>query len=541
MGDDFSLEDALIILKRRLAHFILPVVILAPLGVLAIMLLPAKYTAQGTILVESAQIPADLVRSTINAYAQERIQTIKQRVMTRPRLLEIADKYALFPKEAGLSESERVDRMRARLKVSLITTDGRTFNNRDNTIAFNVSYTDRSAEKAFQVANEFMSAFLTEDVRARTAGASNTTEFFKQESQRIAADVAAMEQRIADYKSANSEALPEHLNMHLATLERLNRDLAAQDASIAALDEEVRFLETQLTSYFAGAGPEDGPGKQLQDLKSELVRLRSVYHDAHPSVQAVKDQIAALEREMRPSKEIQTMQSALAKAEADLQAARRALEAGDPALAEKQAAVEKAQAALSDRIARETAGGGDLMSAQLKGRISVANSRRALLVSQRKETEAAIADLQQRIAKTPEVERGLQALTRNYENVFKEYQDVLAKQQEAQLAENLEDNQKAEKFSVLEPALKPELPSSPERAKLIVLALIVSLGVGGAIALGAEFLSATLRGRAHLEKLIEGDPIAVIPQFGDDKRLLKGPLRLGPRGGNADAPIADAA
>ena len=220
MGDEFSIEDAIIILKRRFFYFLIPVLIIAPLGILTVMLLPAKYTAQGTILVESQQIPTELIRSTINAYAQERIQTIRQRVMTRNRLLEVAEKYSLFPRSLGLSETERVKLMRERLDVSLITSDFNRNAARDGTIAFTVAYTDRDDNKAFQVANEFMTLFLSEDVRSRTTGASNTTEFFEREATRLRDSVATIEERISEYKTSNANSLPEHLNMHLDMLER---------------------------------------------------------------------------------------------------------------------------------------------------------------------------------------------------------------------------------------------------------------------------------------------------------------------------------
>ena len=63
----------------------------------------------------------DLVRSTVNAYAQERIQTIRQRVTTRERLLAISDKFDLFPSEQGYTDSRRVVLMRERLGVWPIT------------------------------------------------------------------------------------------------------------------------------------------------------------------------------------------------------------------------------------------------------------------------------------------------------------------------------------------------------------------------------------------------------------------------------------
>lgn len=541
MGDEFTLEDALIILQRRLLFFIIPVLVLAPVGLIGVMLLPAKYSAQGTILVESAQIPSDLVRSTINAYAQERIQTIRQRVMTRNRLLEIDKKYALFPKEWGLTETERVDRMRANMQISSIRAEtNRGGSQRDGTIAFTVSYTDRSPEKAFQVANEFMSLFLTEDVRTRTAGAANTTEFFQQEMRRLGAAVDSTEERIAQYKSEHADALPEHLNMHLDMLERATRDLASNEASIATLTQELRFLESQLTSYFAGSGAEGGPARELTALKAELVRLRAVYHDTHPSIRAVRDQIGALEAELRPSAVIQEIQSSLASAENDLRNAERTLEAGDPVIEEKRQALMDLQTRLSERIATEMRSGrGDFLSAQLQGQIAVANSRRTLLENQRTDLETTIADLQSRIARTPEVERGLQRLTRNHANLTNEYQSMLAKEQEAQLAENLEDNQKAERFSILEPAQRPEEPSSPERGKLAVLALFVALACGSGVALGAEFFFATVRGRHHLAHVIDAHPIAVIPHFrrGGEKKKRR-PFfggRASPRPGAASA------
>lgn len=514
MGDEFTLEDALVVIRRRWLLFLAPAVVTAVLGVLTVMLLPAKYTAQGTILVESAQIPSEMVRSTVNALAQERIEVIKQRVMTRARLLEIADKYDLFPKRLGLSETKRVQRMRERLLIQPVVTGGQRQALRDGTIAFTVSYTDGDPDKAFQVANEFMSLFLSEDVRSRTAGAENTTAFFRQETQRLAGAVDTMEERIAQYKSQNAGSLPEHLQNHLDMLERARRDVANSQTSLAALEEEQRFLETQLAGYYSGASGEGGPASELTRLKSELAQLRSVYKDAHPSVQAVRDQIRSLQAEMAPSKDIQDLQTALIRAETDLKSAQKDLPVGDPGIAERRKAVAAAQQALSDRIAKQAASGGqDFMSAQLMGRISLANSRRGMLEEQIDASRAAIVDLEQRIARTPEVERGLAALMRNRDNLFREYQDVLAKQQAAQLAENLEDNQKAERFSIIDSAQRPEKPSSPERLKLSVLAIFFAGAVGGAAALGVEFLRPTVRGKSHLEKLVSAPLIAVIPDF----------------------------
>lgn len=515
MGDEFTLEDALIILQRRILYFIIPALVIAPIGVVAVMLLPTKYTAQGTILVESQQIPTEFVRSTINAYAQERIQTIRQRVMTRNRLLEVADEYRLFPRELGLSETERVQRMRNQLNVNLITTSANRGSG-DNTIAFTIAYTDRDPRKAYLVANKFMTLFLDEDVRARTTGASNTTEFFEKETARLRNAVADLENRVSAYKSENAGALPEQLNTNLDMLERAQRELSAAQSSIVQLEEERRFLESQLIS---GGSGNNSLVSELTRLESELARLRATYHDAYPEVIAKRDEIAALKRRMAPSENIKRLRDNLVAAEDRLTALERADPQDANAIAAATAEVEKARTALSDKITEETRkGANDATGIQIEGRIAVVENRIKMLNKSVDVTQEKISRIEERVARTPEVERGLAALTRDHDNLFREYQDILARQQDAQLAENLEENQQAEKFSILEPALNPEEPSSPDRPKLIFAALVAALGMGAATAFGVEMFKGRLRGRSHISNVMEGPPIAVIPYFHGEKQ-----------------------
>ena len=524
MGDEFSLEDALIILKRRVLAFVIPAILIAPIGIIAVLLLPAKYSAQGTILVESQQIPTEMVRSTINSYAQERISTIRQRVMTRNRLLEVADEYQLFPRSLGLSETERVNLMRNRLKVDLITTSAQARSaNRDNTIAFTVGYTDRDPEKAFLVANKFITLFLDEDVRSRTTGASNTTEFFEREATRLRDEVAQMEKRVSDFKSSNAGALPEHLNMHLNMLERARSELATAQSSVTQLEEERRFLETQLIS---GSSGDNSMAAELAALESQLARLRATYRDNYPEVVAKRDEIASLKARMAPSENIRRLRDELSKSEDALTVLERSADADADAIATAEKSVEDARNALSERISEETRkGSNDIAGVQMEGRIAVIENRIRMQTKRMDETMAQIANLEERIARTPEVERGITALTRDYENLFSEYQDVLAKRGNAQLAENLEENQQAEKFSILEPALRPDKPSSPDRPKLIVAAVFLALAAGGMVALGLELLQARIRGRSHLASILDGQPIAVIPYiYSDADKKSRWPL-----------------
>lgn len=532
MNDDFSLEDVIIILKRRLVYFLAPVLVLVPAGLIAILLLPSMYEAKGKILIESQQIPEEWVQTTINAYAEERIQTIAQRVLTRNKLLEVADKYALFPKELGLTESERVEKMRQNFRVDIISSGSgggqrRKKSATDNTIAFTVSYSDPSPEKSFQVANEFMTLFLSEDVRTRTEGASTATEFFTQETRRLAEAIDQMDERIAKYKSENADALPENLDLHRDTLIRSQEELARAQAAVKFAEEELTAIQTQVATYLAGAGGTAGPAQEIQRLKTQLAALRADKTDSHPDVRAVRDQIRALERQLAPSAAVQKLREELAAADAALKEARNAVPVDEAVLADRRSSAASAREALSSQIAKEAAAGSaDIVMTQLQGRMDTTASRLASNEDQIASLKKTIADMQDRISRTPIVERGLSTLTRDYQNLTTEYQTLRDKQSAAVLSANLEGDQKSEKFTILEAAQRPDKPTSPKRGQLTVLLVVGALGVGAACAAFAEIAFASLRGRRHLESISAEPPIAIIPYIDAGKKTRLPFLRL---------------
>src|SRR5260370_8073480 len=81
------------LIKRRALYFVIPFILVLPVGLAVAVLLPATYLSEGKILVQSQQIPTELVRPTVTSAAQERIQFINPRTMTRQNLLSRTDKF----------------------------------------------------------------------------------------------------------------------------------------------------------------------------------------------------------------------------------------------------------------------------------------------------------------------------------------------------------------------------------------------------------------------------------------------------------------
>ena len=77
-GDDLGLDPSYYygILKKRIFYILVPFVLVLVAGSAAAMLWPPTYLSEGKILVESQQIPADLVKPTVTTASKERIQVI---------------------------------------------------------------------------------------------------------------------------------------------------------------------------------------------------------------------------------------------------------------------------------------------------------------------------------------------------------------------------------------------------------------------------------------------------------------------------------
>ena len=168
--------------KRRWAYFVLPFVTILSAGVAAALLWPPTYLSEGRILVQSQQIPSELVRPTVTSAAQERIQVIQQRTMTRDNLIAIADKFKLFPdKRALMSPTELVAEVKKNTKIAPVDLQldfkQRTRAAMENpTIVFSVGFEYGNPAVAAQVANELMTRILNEDLRDRTSRATDTTQ-----------------------------------------------------------------------------------------------------------------------------------------------------------------------------------------------------------------------------------------------------------------------------------------------------------------------------------------------------------------------------
>jgi len=74
-----------------------------------------------TLLVESAQISDDLVRTTVQVTAAEQLQVIEQQLLTRTNLIDIANDIRIFEEQDQMTPDEIVVAMRRASRINLTT------------------------------------------------------------------------------------------------------------------------------------------------------------------------------------------------------------------------------------------------------------------------------------------------------------------------------------------------------------------------------------------------------------------------------------
>jgi len=103
-------------------------------------------------------------------------------------------------------------------------------------------------------------------------------------------------------------------------------------------------------------------------------------------------------------------------------------------------------------------------------------------------------------------------ITRDYDQSRANYESLLAKKNQSEMATNLERQQQGETFRMIDPPSLPSKPYSPNRFKLACIALFAGLMLGLVCAGGTEFLDDRVHSEAALKKLLPVEVIAEIPR-----------------------------
>ncbi len=293
------------IIKRCKWWLILPFVSIVILSGIICLILPNIYKSTATILIQSQQIPSTMVSSTVTGYAEQRIDTITQEVMSRSRILNLVKKYDLLPKKRGkFTTEELVDRIRDRIVLEPINAEiNKETQSRPVllTIAFTLSYNDEDPKKAQLVTNEISSYYLEKNIESREKYALETTKFLEEQLTEVKSSMDSLDAKLAEYREKHLEKLPEFTNLNMQKVEKLNSDISNINMQIRLMEEQRAALKNSLASLDPYSNTTDrilSPEERLQQAGLERTQLLSKYSEKHPMILAKNREISLLERQV---------------------------------------------------------------------------------------------------------------------------------------------------------------------------------------------------------------------------------------------------
>ena len=444
--------------------------------------LPSIYRSGTLILVEQPAVPEKFVVSNIDTDIRQQLDSIKQQILSRTRLLRIIDHLDLYAEaRKHLSDDVLVERMQKDIELELVRGDDRKLT------AFNIYYLSRDPKTAQRATNELANLFITENIEQRQERSENTTRFLGEQLEQARQKLAKQEARVREFKDRHIGELPSQTQSNLQILGGMQSQLQGQEDSLNRAKQQNTYLESLLTQYQSmehgtsgGAGPIGltAIDQELDRLKAQLADLSSHYTDKHPDVRKTREQIARTEK---------TRERVIA----DMDKVSGSSTSDPPA---------------SSTLGPKTAPVLDLESQLKANRIEIANHQSKII-----DLQAKVGEYQGRLNMAPVMEQQFADIARDYEQSKADYDSLLSKKNQSEMSTNLEKTQQAEHFRMLDPPNLPEKPYEPKRLRMCAIGLVAGLVFGMAAAFGREKLSGKVYTEKEIKKLLPFEVMSEIP------------------------------
>ncbi len=472
----FDLQRVWDIVQRRHMMFLLPFFGGWLLVFALSFILPKMYKSTTLILVQEPTMPKNYVLPNISDNLQDRLQSITQQLESRTRLLAIIHELHLNQRNGReISPDSAVESMQKNINVDLVRDSSGLIN------AFKVSYSAPSPTIAQKVTYELTTLFINENLQVRQTESQDATKFLQGQMETARQTLAEQEAKVRAFETAHQGELPDQQPTNLSVLNGLQTQLSGEEDSLRAAMQQRSYFQTLVEQYRAAAPVRTADGAptalaaldtQLQTLRTQLADLSTRYTDAYPDVQNLKGQIAKLEK------------------------ARAAM----LAQGKKGSSDEANEAAISLE-------NGPLLQAQ--SQLHATDTEIATRQQTITQLKAKIADYQGRLNAAPAVQEQLADLNRGYTQSETDYNQLLQKGHESQMATSMEEMQQGERFTMQDPPNYPMKPDFPNHLKFCGIGVGFGLVLGIALVAGLEYFD----DRMHLgEEIREMLPVAVISE-----------------------------
>ncbi|MBW1750689.1 MAG: hypothetical protein JRJ37_08350, partial [Deltaproteobacteria bacterium] len=271
---------------------------------------PKVYQCTSLLSYERQQInPSRMAPEQDNQRLRDTISTLSNVVISRNNLENIIKQFDLYTESRQrLPIEDVIDSMRKHIQIAP--------SSRGDT--FTVSFEGRDPDKVMKVTNGIASKFIEENLKYRSARATDTSKYTRDELDLAKTVLDKKEQAMRDYKLKYYNEMPEQLESNLVRLQSLHDQYQGVQDSIQDLERTKVMVQEQINlrrrlASVMGSGTATAdmgqrqdqpisPWQRLQQLRSHLEALEVRYTDKHPEIRRTKQLIAKMEADFEGEK-----------------------------------------------------------------------------------------------------------------------------------------------------------------------------------------------------------------------------------------------
>jgi succinoglycan biosynthesis transport protein ExoP len=445
--------------------------------------IPKTYRAEALLVYQPGRInPTNKLAPSMAGEVRDVLATLKDQVLSRSSLEEIVKQLDLFQSSPATQSMEDViERMRSS-SIEIKYSRGDTF-----TVAFK----GPEPRMVMLAANALAAKFVEENLRFREEKATETSAYIKDELAIIQKSLEEKEAAMRDYKLQYYNELPDQrqtnisrLNALQTTYQDIQNSLQELERTKVMVQEQIGTRKNLLSHSLEELDPQQNSeaggyrrlANQLNAARTELAGLEARYTEQHPEVKRLKKIISQLEDSLR---------NAVSTSDSEQQTKEGNRGKG---FQQSDSQLKKLELQLKDI---------ELSMAQLKNEKEAAKQQ--------------MGTYQEWISAAPIREAEWAGLTRDYEQLRRRYQELVASNLTAESAETLERKQKGSQFKVVDPARLPEKPFKPDLKKILLMSLLLGLGLGSAITFCIEFSDSSFKEAHDLEDYLNLPIVCSIP------------------------------
>lgn len=456
------------LMKRRYLFIVVSLVVMSVIA-WGSFFLPKKYEASSTVFIEKSVIK-DLVKGiTFTPSVEDKVRILRYAMLSRTFVTNVLKSLDADTKVKNDKEMEGlVEDFQKRTQISIKGND-----------LFIVSIRDKDPKLATDYVNTLVRKYVEENVSSKRQDSFGADRFISEQLKTFKDKLDESENKIVAFRQKRGVSvgidealLVNDIRQYQGELDSMRIKRNELTATRDALRRQLKSIKPTTVALSSREN-----SSEVEMLERRLKQLSANYTDNYPEVIRIKSIIASLKKKQEPGHQ-------------------------------------------ADTGAKEEFSTANPVYQNLEQQLYQVEAELEAVNAKQRQLHATIGGKEHELRNVPADQKTLTDLIKERDANRQLYEQLLTRQGQAQLTKEMEVEDKATTFRVVDPAIVPMKPVSPDRVKMIIMGIIMGFVAGAASVFVIEMFDSSVKDVTSLKKL-GFEVLAVIPTIFNQEEASK--------------------